>query len=92
MTNKQVIEAFLDGSYAQAGHLTTNGNRLTSYEYTLATWSPDDWVHINYDPMGSTLSDNRGRTYDAAHSPTTNRHRRLLEAACRRRYVPYAPL
>ena len=68
--NAEVIQAWIDGQYAQAGHLHTNGRSLYSYEYCVAS------LHRSEDVVVI-----RTGGHPMAGSMTTNRHRNAAERA-----------
>ena len=68
--NAEVIQAWIDGQYAQAGHLHTNGRSLYSYEYCIAQLHRDEVVVLI-----------RTGGHPMAGSMTTNRHRNAAERA-----------
>jgi len=83
-TNEMVITAFVEGRAARTTTLRSVGHTLYSYDYALAWHSHDgSFIVENTEYTGTTLGTYDGRrSYDAAFSPTTNRHRRTLHIAC----------
>jgi hypothetical protein len=88
-TNEMVITAFVEGRAARTPNLRSTGKALYSYDYKLA-WRSEvgGFVWVNYQNTGITLDTyNSSRSYDAAFSPTTTRHRNALLGECRARHI-----
>lgn len=81
MNNQRVCDRFVEGLPGTGSHLTSTGTELYSYAYRLA-WHDGDRIVVNEESTGKKLSTYSGnRSYDAAYSPSTMRHRRLLSRA-----------